>query len=443
RTSKFDTTSHVSANLQDLLRRLLTTAELRLGRTDVKEIMEHPFFDSHSFDDPHLSTSPPTCTYATPVAPTIPAVSKSPEESQSRGFAFSALFQSSPLTARAGGSVVQMTPSQGSSRSILREQPVAAFIGFSWGPPKDAFDRSPSPQANSNLSGARPLQNLFFPPTPGLGTPGNIHSTPGPAARYPFATPIRPSALTPFQTLPRASTVRRTAQRRAVSDREAMKQLVDCVGMSARKKVLESGRKPRAMLSLNRSSTLKELRFDRSVAVVGEGGISFRVDAASQSSSQSQNESVLGASLLSSSSRAPGAAATADFGGVTQEVIVEDLSFSDLDSDEPPSPSPTPRPGSAMSILSRRSQTPTGSYLLRTGQNSREGKRSVSPSITGAEDRHAVAYEDQSSLSVSGAVAFSYEYMEHLERKHARLMGDLSIVEARLDEVSSMLKGTG
>lgn len=380
--------------------------------------------------------------------PTAPAVADSTGESHSRGFAFSALFESSPMTAPSGVSVVQATPSQGSSRSILRDQSTAAFIGFSWGPPKDAFDKKPSsPQAKADRSTPRLLEHLFVPPTPlGLTPSSNIHSTPIAAPRYPFATPIRPSALTPFQTLPRASTVRRTAQRRAVSDREAMKQLVDCVGMSARKKVLESGRKPRVLLSLTRSSgTLKELRFDRSVAVVGDGGVSFRVDAPSQSGSQSHGDSILGgASLLSASSRASVAAPGGAAQGLTQEITVGDLSFSsDLDSDAPPSPSPTPRPGSAMSMLSRRSQTPTGSYFLRTGQSSREGKRSVSPSVTGSEFARATAtaYEDKSSFAVGGSADFSYEYMDQLERRHRRLMGDLAVVEGRLDEVSSILRG--
>ncbi|KAI0630689.1 kinase-like protein [Trametes polyzona] len=454
---RFNSSAPVSANLQDLLRRLLTTAELRLGRNDVEEIMQHPFFETASFDNLHLKDKPaglhvPEFTYATPVAPAAPAQS-SPDESHSRGFAFSTLFQSSPMTATGGASVVQATPSQGSSRSILREQPQAAFIGFSWGPTKDAFDKkSSSPQGKADRSTPVALRHLFVPPTPfGAAAPSNIHSTPIGPSRYPFATPVRPNVLTPFQTLPRASTVRRTAQRRAVSDREAMKQLVDCVGMSARKKVLESGRKPRVLLSLTRSS-LKELRFDRSVAVVGDGGVSYRVDAASQSGSQSNNESVLGGSLLSVSSRASGAGRGASANGngngsatgLTQEVTVGDLSFSsDPDSDAPPSPSPTPRPGSAMSILSRRSQTPTGSYLLRTGSGSgsREARRSVSPSVAGSEvPRATVAYEDKSSFVANGPVEFSYEYLDQLEKRHRRLMGDLAIVEGRLDEVSSMLQ---
>lgn len=391
----------------------------------------------------------PQFTYATPVAPTAPAGSSSLDEGYSRGFAFSAFFQaSSPMSAPNGSaaphssSIVQATPSHGSTRSILREQPVAAFIGFSWGPPIDAFDKkaSPSPQHRANISTPRPLQHLFAPPTPFGQLPSNVQSTPvGP--RYPFATPVRPNALTPFQTLPRASTVRRTVQRRAVSDREAMKQLVDCVGMSARKKVLESGRKPRVLLSVSRSGTLKELRFDRSVAVVGDGGVSFH-----EQGSQSHSDSVLGASLSSASSRAsgPGGGASNSATGLTQEILVGDLS-SDLDSDVPPSPSPTPRPGSAMSILSRRSQTPTGSYFLRSGQSGslkpgEDSKRPISPSVVESETPRAQPYEDKSSVAPAGDEDFSYEYLEQMERKYKRLMSDIAVVEGRLDEVSSLMR---
>ena len=245
--------------------------------------------------------------------------------------------------------------------------------------------------------------------------------------------------------------MRRTVQRRAVSDREAMKQLVDCVGMSARKKVLESGRKPRVLLSAGRSSTLKELRFDRSVAVVGDAGVSFRTEQASQSHS----DSILGASLLSVSSRASvvpaGANATRQGSatGLTQEIIIEDLS-SDLDSDVPPSPSPTPRPGSAMSILSRRSQTPTGSYVLGSAQGKlrpRDGafptsnsRRSVSPSPTETKKAGESTFEDKSSSRLIRDGEFSSEALEHMERRYKRLMGDIAIVEGRLDEVAELLR---
>lgn len=126
--------------------------------------------------------------------------------------------------------------------------------------------------------------------------------------------------------------------------------------------------------------------------------------------------------------------------GLTQEILVDDLS-SDLDSDVPPSPSPTPRPGSAMSMLSRRSQTPTGSYFLRSGQGS--SRRSVSPSVVESEraPSRAAPYEDKSlmNLSVKAETTFSYECLDQMERRYKRLMGDIAIVEGRLDEVSGMI----
>ncbi|KAH9921683.1 kinase-like protein [Epithele typhae] len=487
RSLKFDASAPVSVKLQDLLRRLLTSPELRLGRCNVKEIQSHSFFSEGAFEDLHLKTKPddlhvPQFTYATPVVPSAPAENASHEESQSRPFAFSMFFQSSsPMTAPSGSPGVspgvQMTPSHGSTRSILREQPLAAFIGFSWGPPKDAFDHpstSTSPPHRANLSTPRPLAHLFAP----LGElSAQVQRTPvGP--RYPFATPVRPSALTPFQTLPRASTVRRTAQRRVVSDREAMKQLVDCVGMSARKKVLESGRKPRVLLAHPRSgsrsrsgtgsgaaSVLKELRFDRSVAVVGDAGVSFRSEQPSQQShshshSHSNSESMLGASILSMSSRALDAAAqanatgaSANATGLTQEILLEDTS-SEFDSDAPPSPSPTPRPGSAMSMLSRRSATPTGSYFLASGQSRlRADRRSLSPSFTetlktprtaGTASSTSTGGVDRSGLSESRSIRvdgdLSYGDLDNMERRYKRLMGDIAVVEARLDEVAGLLQ---
>ena len=226
-----------------------------------------------------------------------------------------------------------------------------------------------------------------------------------------------------------------------------MKQLVDCVGMSARKKVLESGRKPRVLLATgSRSGTLKELRFDRSIAVVGDAGVSFRTDQASQSH---HSDSVLGASILSAGSVGQ---ATGYGTGGTQEVLIEELS-SDLDSDVPPSPSPTPRPGSAMSILSKRSQTPTGSYMLGSAQAALRprdeafaaamGRRSVSPLPAETKPSATVAASTSTSTSSSRLIDdrdFSYEALDHMERRHRRLMGDIAIVEGRLDEVAGLMR---
>jgi hypothetical protein len=60
-------------------------------------------------------------------------------------------------------------------------------------------------------------------------------------------------------TISCASTLRRTrtAPRRAVSDREAMRQLVDCIGLSAHKKILAAGRTPRRAFTQTKSKTLR------------------------------------------------------------------------------------------------------------------------------------------------------------------------------------------
>ncbi|KIP07072.1 hypothetical protein PHLGIDRAFT_90022, partial [Phlebiopsis gigantea 11061_1 CR5-6] len=265
---RFSAQIPVSPKLRDLLKRhvLLNTSELRLGRHSVDEIMTHDFFAGIKWDAVHEEPRPmelhvPQFTYmAPPMEQVEPTMTSQSEDS--RAFAFSALFQSS-ISTPALSKLSHPTPgsSQKSSKSILREHTVTSFIGFSWGPSADAFPPEgadhPDVQTHVAQTPLRPLQQF----TPQVTRIASVQATP---QRIPFMTPVRPTGVTPFQTLPRASTVRRTAQRRAVSDREAMKQLVSCVGQSARKKVLESGRKPRTSwpASGSRSSALKELRFD-------------------------------------------------------------------------------------------------------------------------------------------------------------------------------------
>ena len=249
----------------------------------------------------------PQFTYSTPTAPGArdgtphpPSFNASDSYAYSQPFAFSALFLSSP------GSDEQGSLSTPRTRSVSgRGRGEESFIGFTWGPKVDAFMRTSldlGPQGSPSY-----VINTPRPSTPYLHPPFTHSSLPTPQA-HKYSTPLR----APF-TLPR-STVR-SAVKRAVSDREAMKQLVDCVGMSARNKVLESGRKPRILtltsLSGGGSSLKKELRFESRGATVNPG-----------------NES--------------------DF----------------TESEGPPSPSPSPRPGSAMSVRSRRSATPTSSQQV-------------------------------------------------------------------------------
>ncbi|THH16333.1 hypothetical protein EW146_g4295 [Bondarzewia mesenterica] len=256
RSLKFKCDPPISESLEDLMRLLLTDRETRLGRTGAAEIMNHPFFDGVEWEDLHIQNHPdglhlPQFSYvntqsADSAAPLGSSESQtfSSNSSHSQGFAFSAFFQSSERS----GSDLHPTPRP--KGSILREQASDYFIGFSWGPTLDAFQASSSP-------------SLFPSATLSVFSSHDPQSTPRPnraltLARTPFrviSTPFR----TPYNyhsvgtsTLPRASTLlRRTAPRRTMSDREAMRQLVDCIGLSARKKVLAAGRTPRGMQRMN------------------------------------------------------------------------------------------------------------------------------------------------------------------------------------------------
>ncbi|KAG1786901.1 kinase-like domain-containing protein [Suillus plorans] len=323
---RFNAAIPVSKQLQELLRRFLTDRHHRLGRCSVLEITEHQFFRNTDWScvDSRLAPSDihvPQFTYSASAVPEPPDPT---DEENSQPFAFSALFHSSPNTSL-GISILQDTSHHISPRAE------SAFIGFSWGPTEDAY------LLPTNLSRKYETDRLAT-PQPLQATSGNYNPRPllkasSTATHFSaFATPIRPHSLSAFHTLPRTGTIRRTAQRRAVSDREAMKQLVECIGMSARKKVLASGRKPRLIQSSSRnfSNTVrKELRFCLRPIVTDK---TYDSD---------------------------------DFPAVVAASASEGAE--ETESDGPPSPSPSPRPGSAMSILSRRSVTPTisGSYSTR------------------------------------------------------------------------------
>ncbi|KAG1732861.1 kinase-like protein [Suillus paluster] len=381
---RFNAAVVVSEKLQDLLRRLLTDRHRRIGRCSVLEITEHQFFGNTDWSCVDSRPAPsdihvPRFTYSVAAAPGSPIERPDPtDDGNSQPFAFSALFQSSPNTSP-GISILRDTPDRISPRAE------SAFIGFSWGPTNDAF-----PFSNSFRKGE----------TDSLATPQPLQATSVKSSPYPslkpsivapthFATPIRPHGLSAFHTLPRTSAVRRTAQRRAVSDREAMKQLVECIGMSARKKVLASGRKPRLLQSSGRSlsnTVRKELRFGLQPIITNK---------------------------------------TYDSDDFPPVVVASTFDGADeTESDGPPSPSPSPRPGSAMSILSRRSVTPTisGSYSARLLNL---------PSTTFTASR---SHEELlSNLQSDGKI------FESLENRHAAMMSDLTAIEGRLRRISLLL----
>ncbi|KAE9394240.1 kinase-like protein [Gymnopus androsaceus JB14] len=306
---KFNLNVSFTIEYQDFLKRLLTDAEFRLGRHNFAEITTHPFFNGVDWNAIPQQTKPsslhlPQFSYST--NPELKAANTTERASEefSQPFAFSALFQSSAATSSPGLSILRESPAHKSN--LTESTSAAAFIGFSWGPPKDAFpevhmeENTQHELPNSTglglspaLNTPRPLRipSTWLTPTPTPQLPGShltpTPSLPGSAHTHAFSTPIKPTELpaTPYhaQTLPRVmgSTIRRTntGTRRAVSDREAMKQLADCVGMSARKRVMESGRKPRVLNSYSfgngtGSTVRKELRFGFS-APNSDGPIRF------------------------------------------------------------------------------------------------------------------------------------------------------------------------
>jgi len=196
--------------------------------------------------------------------------------------------------------------------------------------------------------------------------------------------------------LPRPSTLRRTAPRRTVSDREAMRQLVDCIGLSARKKVLEAGRTPRsALASASARAKAKTLRFAM------HAPLNFANGAVGPDGDSATLSSALALALATSDGEESDGA-----------------SVSTSDAPPSPSPSPGPRPGSAMSMLSRRSGTPTATLLL---QPRAAAPMRPSPSSS-------MSSSSSSSLPPEG----DGDALEVLEERHRALMGEIASIEGKV-----------
>lgn len=308
------------------------------------------------------------------------------DESVSHPFHFSALFQSSVSTSP-GWSVLRSTPRVTPESGSPKTE--ASFIGFSWGPTRDVFlllDGSPTRRAPEVLKTPRPLlpvQPSPFPPH-GPSEAPSVHLNA-------FTTPVRRHNMALYHTLPRTSTIGRTPMRRAVSDREAMRQLVDCIGMSARKKVLASGRKPRILETINQNRTnsvKKELRFGSPPVVTD-------------------------------TDKTP-----SDF---PPDLVASESDATESGSEGPPSPSPSPRPGSAMSMLSRRSTTPTNAA-------SHSARFLGLPSSSPSEVFRAQEYRDERGDSDDEA-AFA-----QLENRHAVLVSQLYGMQTQIDRLRELME---
>lgn len=360
----------------------------------------------------------PQFTYTEPanLTPAPAGVQPDHEDTHSQGFAFSALFQSSNGSSSSPGLSILRSRSSPHPARPVEEDITASFIGFSWGPTLEAFPTQDflghSDHSSDNMNTPRPLRlpSTYLTPNPSYITPRWSSSRPS-TNRY--STPIRPSAIvamTPLQTLQRTSTIRRTGAKRDVSDREAMKQLVDCVGMSARKKVLESGRKPRVLTSFSRSGTLKkELRFLPSSISVPDYGDSNPVSASVQPRAKPKP-------ILINNNHHHAISSGSE----------------DTDSEGPPSPSPSPRPGSAMSIISRRSGTPTVS-------STRMGMSTILLGIPRSASGRSLSFSRSIDLSLPEATVENLTF-EEMEDKLASMLSDIRGMEAKLQHVTNMIR---
>ncbi|KAF4609483.1 hypothetical protein D9613_012311 [Agrocybe pediades] len=507
---RFDQKVNVSHEYQHFCRRLLTNAKQRLGRRNVMEITDHPLFDGIDWTTLSTQTAPtnlhlPQFTYSEPKPVTdttalIPEGHEDDSDSYSQGFAFSAFFQPSS-TVSPGLSILRPSPSARSksilvpsSTSFSRNSSIAAtsFIGFSWGPLSDAFPANVK-QTTSLMAGQHAsdplIQSTPLPPsrTPARGqflqTPATSNhtyrgpsgfNTWGPGNPGPFftpkplqsyTTPMKAYSMSPYATLPRTGTVRRTAPRRSVSDREAMRQLVDCIGMSARKKVLESGRKPKSIgivdsrggsantrrtgsapTTNNTKGTTgtvrKELRFDRFTTPIPQP------DYSAATSSKHSGRSLILPFNPHGNTEDSEFLASQD----AQDPTSDPYAASDEDTDDseegiggPPSPSPSPRPGSAMSMMSmsRRSATPTTSGRFGIPGRLRSGSGSL---LIPAGDRSVTATTTTNSglLSIPSAGPAKLEFkMEQPPRPPpARTMGQRRVVSDTIASSSRQAYGS-
>ena len=379
---------------------------------------------------------------------------------------------------------MHMTPASKFAQSVTG-QAAASFIGFTWGPALDAFDPqkdSPTPKKVAfhsllDTTGNQALHNRLMVPATPQGDTGKV-----------FATPIRGNPMaTPFA---RPSTVRRsTAPRRVVSDREAMKELVNLVGMSARKRVIESGRKPRILAGMSigerssrrtSSGTIKELRFDMTPAVVppdekvkqrrrvSSASLSYTGSMASADASSRTSEPTWSRTPLqlnftitgTSSGSGLGEEVEDDFDGVDEDEETE------TEAEIPASPTPGPRPGSAMSMMSRRSQTPTvtmsygtfstlpssGSLTAGSGtiQRRHSGSYLTVPSVypelmppIPTSTPLTVATQSpgyvQASAGDQEGDLLSDNVFDRLDRRHTKLVEDISGIHRRLSELARQI----
>ncbi|KAF8521106.1 kinase-like domain-containing protein, partial [Hysterangium stoloniferum] len=261
RTSlKFDGQRTLSNLGISLLQGLLCDKEQRLGRHSIAELKTHQYLEYVDWNSLRQKNPPsnlhlPHFTYSTAAPDHLengsqpkveePGVLCNESEQFSRPFEFSALFKSSQSFS--GPSFLEAAQISTPPSNINRA--TSSFIGFSWGPRINALN---PPSTNAEMPPPILHQETANPtprPTNALRSTNPLPLLGVDANNLRFLTPIRRTSLPIVHghtvSIPRTiGTGRRIQGRRILSDREAMQQLVECVGLSAHKKVLESGKKP-------------------------------------------------------------------------------------------------------------------------------------------------------------------------------------------------------
>jgi hypothetical protein len=192
-----------------------------------------------------------------------------------------------------------------------------------------------------------------------------------------------------------------------------MKQLTECVGMSAREKVLASGRKPKVL----------QLQQSRSGSLVWQNELKFLT---SQGPSDDERGGGIAGDLPDWTAK--------DGDGVVLS--------SDTESEGPPSPSPSPRPGSAASMSSKRSKTPpTIAFSRQSGSWQLDH---VGPNhVPAKKGRASLPHDQRTSLNQVSAPPNKPTVPATLEGKHNALMQDIEDIERRLGTLVKHVTGQG
>ncbi|KAF8325188.1 kinase-like domain-containing protein [Cantharellus anzutake] len=247
----FDEAVPLSLTLCDLIRRLLTTADERLGVGGTNDIRRHPWFAKISWSTLDQRPAPPNLFFPPENQYSCTSNELDLSQDKSSPFDFSHLFKSSM-----NSSAIDQSYRGPSAQSM------PAYTGFSWGPMPDAFDVSASARLTApSITKGTPMPAHVLPPdlgtlangarrkdgrAYGLGTlTPSLRAPPKQPSPKDFKTPNRPTVSYHDISMPRTEERRGMSsshRKRLISDREALMQMMALVSASARKKKREANR---------------------------------------------------------------------------------------------------------------------------------------------------------------------------------------------------------